>query len=971
MYQNAPPPHAYNGGGYGAQPPPQYGGGGYYDNNNPNMGGGYNPQYGAPSPVNAAYQRANAAMTARGPSPSMNGSGPGGPGGAAGGGGGGASGLIRLTLRKPMGIVFEPMTDPHNPSQQRGVRICDLPRTGAAAMSQKLEVGDELLSINDKTMSRLTFDEIMDFIIEADKERVDLLFRRPSRNKDGGKGGGANGAPGGQAGGGHQQPMSPMALGGIGSNSNSVKWIDEKSDMGGKLTEDVRGGEADRDHRGGGGGRGSGGGGNRNKVRDDPSVDDTYNDGYTVESQSQYTMETYEDERRRGGGRGGGGRYDDDDSKQGKHSRRNGRDTGRSSRKDARSNDPVESGGFLDLLIDTLCTSVMGRDARDMCGDRSGKSKGSQAKGKYDDEDEFTVDDGTYVTQEEYDNRRGGKGGRRMDEEESLATMEEETFVTNEDDGTRTLESREVVNSKKPHHSQNSAGDKGGKDLKKSSSSGKSKSKDLGGDSMPHRDGNDVVMDSDAEMIVGSRDDNPFNRSSDPPPHHQDVRMMNTAPDPPTKAHSRDNNIHVSASAPMNNHQMQPHDMIVDPEMNEMESAMASGIALPLKELQYDDRVDYAADVSVMESLGGPSLLVERSRHENAVHSGADRASFENLDRQDPELADLVAKHGEGFVPDPGMTREETAFRDPYKFYEFAVCALLKDNEPEKVRLLSKLMAKYRGRERHLINKLSARYNKEGSKNDGAGGSSSADHQAMPSSSAPSIDKAKSSASENMANKPSMSGMEKIHEGEDGEEEAGSSVLNDPSRANMAAIEAAKKKMESAQQEAASSSPRAQDSSAPQEVLEQRRRMAAGDGGSVGHLRSGSSGWRGSRQERRRGNIAPHGRRRGIVLGRFVVYWRIGRGRWNLACHHCPSFGTAQLRLRQDLCGGTDRPRVHHHEGVRRAGGGVAGVARDEGADQSQRRLEQGCGGSAYEPEEFSWTECQQHRPIDRREEQR
>ena len=102
-------------------------------------------------------------------------------GGAGGGGGGASSGLIRLVLRKPMGIVFEPMTDPHNPSQQRGARICDLPRTGAAALSQKLELGDELLSINDTTMSRLTFDEIMDFIIEADKERVDLLFRRPNR----------------------------------------------------------------------------------------------------------------------------------------------------------------------------------------------------------------------------------------------------------------------------------------------------------------------------------------------------------------------------------------------------------------------------------------------------------------------------------------------------------------------------------------------------------------------------------------------------------------------------------------------------------------------------------------------------------------------------------------------------------------------------------------------------------------------
>ena len=73
-----------------------------------------------------------------------------------------SNGLIRLTLKKPMGIVFEPMEDPHNPSQQRGVRICDLPRTGAAALSGMLEVGEELLSLNNNSMSWLTFDEIMD-----------------------------------------------------------------------------------------------------------------------------------------------------------------------------------------------------------------------------------------------------------------------------------------------------------------------------------------------------------------------------------------------------------------------------------------------------------------------------------------------------------------------------------------------------------------------------------------------------------------------------------------------------------------------------------------------------------------------------------------------------------------------------------------------------------------------------------------
>jgi hypothetical protein len=34
----------------------------------------------------------------------------------------------------------------------------------------------------------------------------------------------------------------------------------------------------------------------------------------------------------------------------------------------------------------------------------------------------------------------------------------------------------------------------------------------------------------------------------------------------------------------------------------------------PIKELEYDDRFDCGADVSVMESLGGPSLLIEKQR---------------------------------------------------------------------------------------------------------------------------------------------------------------------------------------------------------------------------------------------------------------------------------------------------------------------------------------------------------------------
>merc|ERR1712032_1466396 len=100
------------------------------------------------------------------------------------------------------------MMDPHNLSQQRGVRICDLPRTGAAALSRKLQISDELLSINDKTMSRLTFDEIMDSIVKADPENVNLLFRRPKKEQvlNGTSGGGIAQGP---------------------SLSKSVNWVDD------------------------------------------------------------------------------------------------------------------------------------------------------------------------------------------------------------------------------------------------------------------------------------------------------------------------------------------------------------------------------------------------------------------------------------------------------------------------------------------------------------------------------------------------------------------------------------------------------------------------------------------------------------------------------------------------------------------------------------------------------------------------
>lgn len=671
MYQNAPPQgYNMNGGGPQGPPPsqPQY--------------GGY-PSY----PTRQLYQQPTGATPNTAPdaanlpttTPATSGS----SSGAV------SSGLIRLTLRKPMGIVFEPTPDPHNPSQQRGVRICDLPRTGAAFLSGKLQVGDELLSINDKTMSRSTFDEIMDFIIAADKERVDLLFRRPTKEKQAQMQVLAQ-----QQAAIHvsspepRELVSPTAPLGQ-SQSNSVKWVDDGKETklnvggggmnggGGRKGWSRRDEEDDMEEprRSRGGGKNSSS--KRRDERDEVSVgDDTY-DQYTVESQSQYTMETYEDEKKGRKGRRGG------DTRRGDRDRRSKRDV-------------IESGGFLDLLIDTLCTSVIGRDPYSR---RGGKSKYDD----YDDDntyddgtyDDATYDDGTYATYEERDRRR------RKDDR-SYVTEDEGTFAT-EDDGTRTVETNDesYVDRRKERIKQN------------------------------YREHQIIEKEENnlSNRKVAQKEESP-NDEGEPPVIKNPP--LQAAPDPPT---------------------------MKTPQLQKDEESAVDTLHVPLRELNFDQ--DYAADVSVMESLGGPSLLVERARLDYAGNAGAGHgAKFDNLEKQDPELAKLVAVHGNGFECELGMSKEEAAFRDPFAFYEHAVTVLLQENEPEKVRLLSKLMAKYKGRERHLIHKLSARYRKD----EKEGGD---------------------------AVETKTSGMEKIQEGEE------DTSINDPTRANVDAIETAKKKMES------------------------------------------------------------------------------------------------------------------------------------------------------------------------------
>jgi len=128
------------------------------------------------------------------------------------------------------------------------------------------------------------------------------------------------------------------------------------------------------------------------------------------------------------------------------------------------------------------------------------------------------------------------------------------------------------------------------------------------------------------------------------------------------------------------------------------------GNPAPIKTVEYDD-MDNGADVSVMESLGGPSLLIEKQRQAAAVVTAKVAVP--------PVPSEIIDNFGKDYPLDFGFTREQTIQNDPLRFYTFVVKGLLQEHEPEKVRLLDKLLAKYRGREDHLVQKLSVRYNKE------------------------------------------------------------------------------------------------------------------------------------------------------------------------------------------------------------------------------------------------------------------
>eukprot|EP00986_Skeletonema_menzelii_P015270 scaffold11388_cov148-Skeletonema_menzelii.AAC.1 len=80
--------------------------------------------------------------------------------------------IIRITLQRPMGIVFAPLEE-----LGYGVRIIDLPQHGAAAMSQQLCVGDVLVSVNEMDCTMSNSKQVLALIGQA-QGGVNLEFLR-------------------------------------------------------------------------------------------------------------------------------------------------------------------------------------------------------------------------------------------------------------------------------------------------------------------------------------------------------------------------------------------------------------------------------------------------------------------------------------------------------------------------------------------------------------------------------------------------------------------------------------------------------------------------------------------------------------------------------------------------------------------------------------------------------------------------
>lgn len=83
--------------------------------------------------------------------------------------------LIRIRLRKPMGIVFESLPG----TGGVGARIGQMGSRGKGALCGVLQIEDELINIDGRDMRSRDFVDIMEVMLEADvAQKLELVFRR-------------------------------------------------------------------------------------------------------------------------------------------------------------------------------------------------------------------------------------------------------------------------------------------------------------------------------------------------------------------------------------------------------------------------------------------------------------------------------------------------------------------------------------------------------------------------------------------------------------------------------------------------------------------------------------------------------------------------------------------------------------------------------------------------------------------------
>ena len=649
-------------------------------------------------------------------------------------GGVSSSGLIRLTLKKPMGIVFEPMYDPNQPSAQRGVRICDLPRTGAAALSRQLQVGDELLQINDKTVSRLTFDEIMDYIIDADPEAVGLLFRRPRKETL-------------QARQGVPQKLKANANK---DNPSKIKWVmdnetNKKDEGDNDKKKDSKRKKSKRSKKSRSSKKGSVSEDDEDEDEEEDDVDETaeeetlqsshYNDNESASQPVQASANSSSRPNRRS-------------NKRRSKKRRN-----VSSNRSTKSH-PYESESFLDLLIDTICSN-----SNNICRDGFKPNDDYLSDEDDEDDDDFDEDsvdeESTYVTYEESmdpndtKNKKHNKTTARSNDKHSHHKSskkkrdgrtsyddddddEEEDQRTQEDEEEEEPETREVARSSS--NARRRGGEKAEQHLQQQQQQPQPHRK-VGKKSFASQDDEDEEEEEDDRLknhlphhLQSHHHHHHHLRHTSPAPSQQQQQPPLSQPQvqqPPATAQQQQqpsNDPQPSAQqAPLGLSPMaeaaaaaQGH-VVMEPPATQAADAPGEDETnpnAPIREVEYDERFDHGADVSVMESLGGPSLLIEKQRLAQQQQQQA-----QAMGKVPPEI---WQHYGLDYPAEFGQTREETIQADPLSFYSFVVKSLLEQHEPEKVRLLDKLLAKYKGREDHLVQKLSVRYNRN-SNNDNNG----------------------------------------------------------------------------------------------------------------------------------------------------------------------------------------------------------------------------------------------------------